>query len=161
MITVGLTKMLSMSYLTILYEVERRVLRNRVQEVGCEWNLTGILGSEGEGERIRIIRKALFKFLNYTGLMRRIWAVKRTWCYTLLYNRWRYAPKSCLQSAINQEKKRKRYHAWWNASHTPVQLVALIHHKLACQPPLNLTRRIRYLHGILTICVNLSVPYRC
>ncbi len=46
----------------------------RVQEVGREWNLTGILGSEGEGEAIRIIRKALFKFLNYTGLMRRIWA---------------------------------------------------------------------------------------
>ncbi len=33
----------------ILYEVERRVLHNRVQEVGREWNLTGILGSEGEG----------------------------------------------------------------------------------------------------------------
>ncbi len=29
-----------------------------------EWNLTGILGSEGEGEGIRIIGKALFKFLN-------------------------------------------------------------------------------------------------
>ncbi len=72
MITVWLKKMLSMSYLTILYEVERRVLQNRVQEVGREWNLTGILGSEGEGEGIRIIRKALFKFLNYTGLMRRI-----------------------------------------------------------------------------------------
>ncbi len=27
--------------------------------------------------------------------------------------------------------------------HTPVQLVAVIHHKLACQPPLNLTRRRR------------------
>ncbi len=34
----------------ILYEVERRVLQNRVQEVEREWNLTGILGSEGEGE---------------------------------------------------------------------------------------------------------------
>ncbi len=57
----------------ILYEVERRVLlQNRVQEVKCEWNLTGILGSEGEGDEIRISRKALFKFLNYTGLMRRI-----------------------------------------------------------------------------------------
>ncbi len=31
-----------------------------------------ILGSEGEGEGIRITRKALFKFLNDTGLMRRI-----------------------------------------------------------------------------------------
>ncbi len=50
----------------ILYEVERRVLHNRVQEVGREW----ILGSEGEGRRIS--RKALFKFLNYTELMRRI-----------------------------------------------------------------------------------------
>ncbi len=29
---------------------EKQVLQNRVQEVGCEWNLTGILGSEGEGE---------------------------------------------------------------------------------------------------------------
>ncbi len=56
----------------ILYEVERRVLQNRVQEVGREWNLTGILWSEGEGEGIRISRKALFKFLNYTGLMIRI-----------------------------------------------------------------------------------------
>ncbi len=56
----------------ILYEVERQVLQNRVQEVGREWNLMGILGSEGEGEGIRIIRKALFKFLNDTGLMRRI-----------------------------------------------------------------------------------------
>ncbi len=56
----------------ILYEVERRVLENRVQEVGREWNLTGILGSEGEGEGIRIIRKALFKFPDYTGLMKRI-----------------------------------------------------------------------------------------
>ncbi len=44
------------------------MLQNRVQEVRHEWNLTGILGSEGEG--IRISRKALFKFLNYTGLMR-------------------------------------------------------------------------------------------
>ncbi len=52
----------------ILFEVERRVLHNRVQEVGREW----ILGSEGEGEGRRISRKALFKFLNYTGLMRRI-----------------------------------------------------------------------------------------
>ncbi len=56
----------------IVYEVERRLLHNRVQEVRCEWNLTGILASEGEGEGIRISRKALFKFLNYTGLMRRI-----------------------------------------------------------------------------------------
>ncbi len=57
----------------ILYEVERRVLlQNRVREVGREWNLTGILGSEGEGEGIRSSRKALFKFLNYTELMRRI-----------------------------------------------------------------------------------------
>ncbi len=72
MITVGLKKMLSMPYLTILKEVERRVLQNRVQEVGREWNLTGILGSEGEGEGIRIIRKALFKFPNYTGLMKRL-----------------------------------------------------------------------------------------
>ncbi len=56
----------------ILYEVERRVLQNRVQEVGREWNLMGILWSEGEGEGIRISRKALFKFLNYTGLMIRI-----------------------------------------------------------------------------------------
>ncbi len=56
----------------ILYEVERRVLQNRVQEVGREWNLTGILGSEGEEEGIRISRKALFKFFNYTGIMRRI-----------------------------------------------------------------------------------------
>ncbi len=40
--------------------------------------------------------------------MRRIWAqLKMTWFYTLLYSRWRYAPKSCLQSAINQEKKEK------------------------------------------------------
>ncbi len=54
----------------ILYEVERRVLQNRVQEVGREWNLTGILGSEGEVEGIRISRKALYKFLNCTGLMR-------------------------------------------------------------------------------------------
>ncbi len=48
------------------------MLQNRVQEVGREWNLTGILGSEGEGEGIRISRKALFKFLNCTGLLRRI-----------------------------------------------------------------------------------------
>ncbi len=54
----------------ILYDVERRVLQNRVPEVGRKWNLTGILGSEGEG--MRISRKALFKFLNYTGLIRRI-----------------------------------------------------------------------------------------
>ncbi len=34
----------------ILYEVERQLLQNRVQEVEREWNLTGLLGSEGEGE---------------------------------------------------------------------------------------------------------------
>ncbi len=56
----------------VLYEVERRVWQNRVQEVGREWNLMGILGSEGKREGIRIIRKAIFKFLNDTGLMRRI-----------------------------------------------------------------------------------------
>ncbi len=30
--------------------------------------------------------------------------VKMTRCYTLLYSRWRCAPKSCLRSAIKQEK---------------------------------------------------------
>ncbi len=47
----------------ILYEEERQVLQNRVHE--C--NLMGILGSEGEGKGY-----GLCKFLNYTGLMRRI-----------------------------------------------------------------------------------------
>ncbi len=41
-----------------------------VQEAGREWNLMGILGTEGEGGGIRI---TLFKFLNDTGLMSRIW----------------------------------------------------------------------------------------
>ncbi len=96
----GLKKTLSMSYWTVFYM--RR--KDGCSKIGSrsECNLTGILGSEGEGEG-----NGLFKFLNYTGLMRRIWAVKRTWCYTLLYSRWRYAPTSCLQSASNQETKKK------------------------------------------------------
>ncbi len=33
----------------ILYEEERRVFQDRVQEAGREWNMMGILGTEGEG----------------------------------------------------------------------------------------------------------------
>ena len=53
-----------------LNEVERQVLKDKVQEAGREWNLVGILGSEGEG--IRITRKALFTFLKDSGLWSRI-----------------------------------------------------------------------------------------
>jgi len=49
-----------------LNEVERRVFKDNVQQTGREWNLLGILGSEGEGEDIRITRKTLFKFLKDT-----------------------------------------------------------------------------------------------
>lgn len=55
-----------------LNEVERRVFKDKVQETGREWNLVGILGLEGEGEEIRITRKALFKFLKDSGLWNRI-----------------------------------------------------------------------------------------
>ncbi len=54
------------------HSAERWVLQNRVQEVGREWNLMGVLGSEGEGEGIRITKKAFYTFLNDTGLMRGI-----------------------------------------------------------------------------------------
>lgn len=56
----------------VTYEVERRVFQARVQEAEPEWSLMGILGTEGEGGKIRITRKALDKFLNNTGLMSRI-----------------------------------------------------------------------------------------
>jgi len=55
-----------------LNEVERRVFKDKVQQTGREWNLVGILGSEGEREDIRITRKALFKFLKDTRLWNRI-----------------------------------------------------------------------------------------
>lgn len=56
----------------ILYELERRVLQDGVQEAGREWNLIGILGTEGERKGIISTRMALFKFLKVTGLMGRI-----------------------------------------------------------------------------------------
>ncbi len=78
-ITVGLKKMLSMSFWTVFcMRWKDGCCKIRVQEVGREWNLTGILDSEGEVEGIRISRKALFKFLNCTGLMRIMSTVKRT-----------------------------------------------------------------------------------
>lgn len=55
-----------------LHEVERQVFKDKVQEAGREWTLVGILGSEGEGEEIRITRKALFTFLKAAGLLSRI-----------------------------------------------------------------------------------------
>ncbi len=71
--TVGLKNMLSMSYLTVFYtRWKDRCCKIRVQEVGRECNLMGMLGSEGEEEGIRITRKALFKFFDYTGVIRRI-----------------------------------------------------------------------------------------
>jgi len=48
------------------------VFKDKVQQTGRELNLVGILGSEGDGEDIRITRKTLFKFLKDTRLWNRI-----------------------------------------------------------------------------------------
>lgn len=56
----------------ILFELERQIFQDRVQEAGREWNLMGVLGTEGEEKGIRITRKALFKFLKDTGWVNRI-----------------------------------------------------------------------------------------
>lgn len=56
----------------ILFELERQIFQDRVQEAGREWNLMGVLGTEGEEKGIRITRKTLFKFLKDTGLVNRM-----------------------------------------------------------------------------------------
>ena len=50
----------------VTYRVERGTLRDKVLEAEKEWNVAGILGTEGEG--VRATRKALFTFLRETGI---------------------------------------------------------------------------------------------
>ena len=56
----------------VKYAAERERLQRRVRAAQREWSLAGILGAEGEGDKIRDVRKALFNFLRETRLMSRL-----------------------------------------------------------------------------------------